>query len=201
MSAGKISFTPFTEEMKKTHTILIPGMLPLHFSLLRAALQSCGYKAEILQNTGHEVIETGLKYVNNDICYPALLVIGQLINALENGKYDLNKTALIISQTGGGCRASNYIFLLRKALEKAGLTHIPVISLNVQGMEKQPGFRITLPMFKKFLAAVVYGDALMYLSNKIRPYEINPGTTDALAQKWIKKLSDAFNSGKIHAAQ
>lgn len=200
MSAGKISFTPFTEEMKKTHTILIPGMLPLHFSLLRAALQSCGYKAEILQNTGHEVIETGLKYVNNDICYPALLVIGQLINALESGKYDLTKTALIISQTGGGCRASNYIFLLRKALEKAGLTHIPVISLNVQGMEKQPGFRITLPMFKKFLAAVVYGDALMYLSNKIRPYEINPGTTDALAQKWIKKLSDAFNGGKIHAA-
>ena len=144
--------------------------MPLHFSLLRATLQSCGYKAEILQNTGHEVIETGLKYVNNDICYPALLVIGQLINALENGKYDLNKTALIISQTGGGCRASNYIFLLRKALEKAGLTHIPVISLNVQGMEKQPGFRITLPMFKKFLATVVYGDALMYLSNKIRPY-------------------------------
>lgn len=121
LPAANVKFTPFTEDMKKTHTILIPGMLPMHFSLLQAALVSCGYKAEVLHNTGREVIETGLKYVNNDICYPALLVIGQLINALESGKYDLEHTALIITQTGGGCRASNYIYLLRKALEKPAL--------------------------------------------------------------------------------
>lgn len=128
----------FTTEMKKTHTILIPGMLPLHFNLLKSAIQSCGYKAEILQNSDRDVIETGLRYVNNDICYPALLVIGQLISALQSGKYDLQHTALMLSQTGGGCRASNYIYLLRKALEKAGLGHIPVISLNVNGMQEQP---------------------------------------------------------------
>ena len=175
LPAANVKFTPFTEDMKKTHTILIPGMLPMHFSLLQAALVSCGYKAEVLHNTGREVIETGLKYVNNDICYPALLVIGQLINALESGKYDLEHTALIITQTGGGCRASNYIYLLRKALEKAGLTHIPVISLNVNGLEQQPGFHLDASMVHKFLAAVVYGDTLMYLSlihisEPTRPY-------------------------------
>lgn len=197
--ASKINFTPFTEDMKNTHTILIPGMLPIHFSLLQAALKSCGYKAEILQNTGREVIETGLKYVNNDICYPALLVIGQLINALESGKYDLNHTALIISQTGGGCRASNYIYLLRKALATAELSNIPVISLNVNGLEKQAGFKLDTVMIRKFLAAVIYGDALMYLTNKIRPYEIVHGAADKLAQKWLGKLNEAFQSGKAQA--
>jgi predicted nucleotide-binding protein (sugar kinase/HSP70/actin superfamily) len=193
------NFVPFTEEMRKTHTILIPGMLPLHFSLLKSAIDSCGYKAEILCNTGHEVIRTGLKYVNNDICYPALLVIGQLLHALESGKYDLERTALIITQTGGGCRASNYIYLLRKALEKAGLSHIPVISLNVNGLEKQPGFHLDATMLRKFLAAVIYGDALMYLTNKIRPYEVEKGTADALAKKWLGKLGDAFHSGRAQA--
>ena len=192
-------FVPFTEEMRKTHTILVPGMLPLHFSLMQAALASCGYKVEVLQDTGREVIETGLKYVNNDICYPALLVIGQLLHALESGKYNLEQTALMITQTGGGCRASNYIYLLHKALEKAGLSNIPVISLNVSGMEKQPGFHLNASMLRKFLAALIYGDALMYLSNKIRPYEVIQGTTDALAQKWLAKLSDAFASGKAQA--
>lgn len=192
-------FVPFTEDMKKTHTILIPGMLPLHFSLLQAALKSCGYKAEILQNTSREVVETGLKYVNNDICYPALLVIGQLLNALESGRYDLQHVALIISQTGGGCRASNYIYLLRKALEKAGLSHIPVISLNVSGLEKQPGFHLDASMLRKFLAAVIYGDALMYLTNKIRPYEVVQGASDALAKKWVEKLDAAFQNGKAQA--
>ena len=147
--ASQTNFVPFTEEMRQTHTILVPGMLPLHFTLLQAALASCGYKVEILQNTSREVVETGLKYVNNDICYPALLVIGQLLQALESGKYDLQKTALIITQTGGGCRASNYIYLLRKALEKAGLTHIPVISLNVNGLEKQPGFHLNANIVRK----------------------------------------------------
>ena len=196
---NQADFVPFTEEMRKTHTILEPGMLPLHFSLMQAALASCGYKVEVLQDTGREVIETGLKYVNNDICYPALLVIGQLLHALESGKYNLEQTALMITQTGGGCRASNYIYLLHKALEKAGLSNIPVISLNVSGLEKQPGFHLNASMLRKFLAALIYGDALMYLSNKIRPYEVIQGTTDALAQKWLAKLSDAFASGKAQA--
>ena len=192
-------FVPFTEEMRKTHTILVPGMLPIHFSLMQAALTSCGYKVEVLQDTSRAVVETGLKYVNNDICYPALLVIGQLLHALESGKYDLHKTALIITQTGGGCRASNYIYLLHKALEKAGLEYIPVISLNVSGLEKQPGFHVNTSMVRKFLAALLYGDAIMYLTNKIRPYEVIQGTTDALAQKWLAKLGDAFTSGKAQA--
>lgn len=192
-------FPVFTEAMKATHTILVPGMLPMHFSLLQAALSSCGYKVEVLQNTGRDVIETGLRYVNNDICYPCLLVIGQLLNALESGKYDLKHTALILSQTGGGCRASNYIYLLRRALAQAGLSYIPVISLNVNGLQKQPGFRLNAELVRKLLAAVVYGDTLMYLTNKIRPYETIQGEADKLAQAWITKLNAAFHNGKAQA--
>jgi len=186
----------FTPEMKNTHTILIPSMLPWHFNLLRAALVSCGYKAEVLDNTERNVVETGLKYVNNDICYPALLVIGQLIDALESGKYDVNKVALILTQTGGGCRASNYIHLLRKALAQAGFAHVPVISMNFAGMESQPGFDLNWKMVKRMLAAVVYGDVLMYLSNKTRPYEATSGEADALAKSWLVKLEDLFQNGK-----
>ena len=134
--ASQTNFVPFTEEMRQTHTILVPGMLPLHFTLLQAALASCGYKVEILQNTSREVVETGLKYVNNDICYPALLVIGQLLQALESGKYDLQKTALIITQTGGGCRASNYIYLLRKALEKGYIADYGTPEKNAENISK-----------------------------------------------------------------
>ncbi len=186
----------FTNEMKNTHTILIPSMLPWHFNLLRAALVSCGYKAEVLDNTERNVVETGLKYVNNDICYPALLVIGQLIDALESGKYDVNKVALILTQTGGGCRASNYIHLLRKALAQAGFAHVPVISMNFAGMESQPGFDLNWKMVKRMLAAVVYGDVLMYLSNKTRPYEATSGEADALAKSWLAKLEELFQNGK-----
>lgn len=192
-------FPVFTKGMKKTHTILFPGMLPLHFALLKSALESCGYKAEMLENTGRDVVETGLKYVNNDICYPALLVIGQFINALESGKYDTSRTALILTQTGGGCRASNYIYLLRKGLEKAGFPNVPVISLNVNGMGEQPGFELDMTMTRKFLAAVIYGDALMFLTNKLRPYETVHGAVDALADKWLKKIGPLFNTGKAHA--
>ena len=186
----------FTPEMKNTHTILIPSMLPWHFNLLRAALVSCGYKAEVLDNTERNVVETGLKYVNNDICYPALLVIGQLIDALESGKYDVNKVALILTQTGGGCRASNYIHLLRKALAQAGFAHVPVISMNFAGMGSQPGFDLNWKMVKRMLAAVVYGDVLMYLSNKTRPYEATSGEADALAKSWLVKLEELFKNGK-----
>lgn len=190
------SHAVFTPEMKKTHTILMPSMLPWHFKLLRAALVSCGYKAEVLENTDRSVVETGLKYINNDICYPALLVVGQFINALESGKYDVNKTALIMTQTGGGCRASNYIHLLRKGLEQAGFGHVPVISLNLQGMEDQPGFELSLKMVRRMLAAVVYGDVLMYLTNKTRPYEAVSGEADGLAKNWLAKLEDLFQNGK-----
>ena len=186
----------FTPEMKKTHTILIPSMLPWHFKLLRAALVSCGYKAEVLENTDRSVVETGLKYINNDICYPALLVVGQFINALESGKYDVNKVALIMTQTGGGCRASNYIHLLRKGLEQAGYGHVPVISFNLAGMEKQPGFELNFKMIRRMLAAVVYGDVLMYLTNKTRPYEAVVGEADGLAKNWLKKLEGIFQNGK-----
>lgn len=186
----------FTPEMKKTHTILIPSMLPWHFKLLRAALVSCGYKAEVLENTDRSVVETGLKYINNDICYPALLVVGQFINALESGKYDVNKVALIMTQTGGGCRASNYIHLLRKGLEQAGYGHVPVISFNLAGMEKQPGFELNFKMIRRLLAAVVYGDVLMYLTNKTRPYEAVVGEADGLAKNWLEKLEGIFQNGK-----
>ena len=186
----------FTPEMKETHTILIPSMLPWHFKLLRAALNSCGYKAEVLENTERSVVETGLKYINNDICYPALLVVGQFINALESGKYDVNKVALIMTQTGGGCRASNYIHLLRKALEQAGYGHVPVISFNLAGIEKQPGFKLNFKMVRRMLAAVVYGDVLMYLTNKTRPYEAVAGEVDGLAKNWLAKLESIFQNGK-----
>ncbi|MBQ7317580.1 MAG: 2-hydroxyacyl-CoA dehydratase [Phascolarctobacterium sp.] len=193
------SHAVFTPEMKKTHTILIPSMLPWHFNLLKAALISCGYKAELLDNTDRSVVETGLKYVNNDMWYPALLVIGQFINALESGKYDVNRVALIMTQTGGGCRASNYIHLLRKGLEQAGFGHVPVISLNLAGMEEQPGFDLSLKMIKRMLAAVVYGDVLMYLSNKTRPYEAVAGEADALAKRWLANLEELFQLGKAQS--
>ncbi|MBQ3304183.1 MAG: 2-hydroxyacyl-CoA dehydratase, partial [Clostridia bacterium] len=136
----------FTREMKRDYTILIPNMLPVHLKLVRAVVQLHGYRMVLLQNEGPSVVETGLKYVHHDTCYPALLCIGQFIDALQSGRYDVHKTALIITQTGGGCRASNYIVLLRKALAKAGLGFVPVISLNPVGLEKNSGFQLTLTL-------------------------------------------------------
>ena len=161
----------FTKEMKKDYTILAPNMLPIHFKLFENLFKAYGYNVEILQTRGRQIVDEGLKYVHNDTCYPALLTIGQMMDALHSGKYDLNKTALIITQTGGGCRASNYIHLLRKALEKDGLSHIPVISLNLSGLEKNSGFKLTLPMIRKALAVLAYADLLMRMHNQTRPYE------------------------------
>ena len=149
----------FTKEMKKEYTILCPMMLPIHFALFVDVFRSCGYKVELLTNDGPSIVQEGLKYVHNDTCYPALLVIGQFIDALHSGKYDLDRTALIITQTGGGCRASNYIHLLRKALHKAGMDQIPVISLNLSGLESNPGFSINLSIIRKMVSANAYGDA------------------------------------------
>lgn len=186
----------FTKEMKKEYTILCPMMLPIHFELFVDVFRNCGYNVELLTTSGPNIVTEGLKYVHNDTCYPALLVIGQFIDALHSGKYDLDRTALIITQTGGGCRASNYIHLLRKALHKAGLDQIPVISLNLSGLESNPGFSITLPMIRKMAAAVVYGDALMLLNNQVKPYELEPGASERMVQKWTKDLCAQFRQGK-----
>lgn len=186
----------FTKEMKQDYTILIPDMLTVHWMLLIPVLESYGYKMEVLRNQSRAVIDEGLKYVHNDMCYPALLVIGQFLDALKSGKYDVNKTALMITQTGGGCRASNYLHLLRKALQKAGYGHIPVISLNFSGLEKNSGFRFTLPMIRRALAALAYGDLLMLLKNQTKPYELQKGDSDALLEHWTARLLRDFAQGK-----
>jgi predicted nucleotide-binding protein (sugar kinase/HSP70/actin superfamily) len=186
----------FTKEMKKEYTILAPMMAPIHFRLIINVLRNCGYNFELLENDGPNVVQEGLKYVHNDTCYPALLVIGQFIDALHSGKYDVNKTALVITQTGGGCRASNYIHLLRKALKKAGLEQVPVISMNLSFLEHNPGFHITLSMIRKFVAAMVYGDALMLLRNQTEAYEVHKGGSNKMVEKWSNYLTDQFNHGK-----
>ena len=186
----------FTREMKKDYTIITPNMAPIHFELIKNVLESFGYHIDLLRTTGREIADEGLKYVHNDTCYPALLSIGQLMHALHSGKYDLHKVALIMTQTGGGCRASNYIHLLRKALKKDGLDFIPVISLNLSGLESNSGFKITLPMIRRAIAALTYGDLLMLLKNQTKPYEAAPGESDALVDTWIQKLTSLFEEGK-----
>ncbi len=186
----------FTKEMKREYTILCPMMLPIHFELFVNVFRNCGYKVELLTNDGPNIVQEGLKYVHNDTCYPALLVIGQFMDALHSGKYDLDRTALIITQTGGGCRASNYIHLLRKALHKAGMDHIPVISLNLSGLESNPGFHLSLSIIRKMAAAMVYGDMLMLLHNQTKPYETTSGSSQALVDTWTQRLSQQFNENK-----
>ena len=176
----------FTKDMRD-YKILIPQMAPIHFDLIETAVRSCGYNVELLRNCTDHTVETGLKYVNNDACYPSILVTGQMIEALESGKYDLNKTALIMSQTGGGCRATNYIGFIRKALKDAGFADIPVISFNVVGMEKMPGFKITPKLIEKLLKVVVYGDLLQKMLTKNRAYEVHKGETQKLFDTWMEK--------------
>jgi len=187
----------FTEEMKRDYTILVPTMLPRHFKIMVGIFRSYGYNLEILENMGDDVIQNGLKYVHNDTCYPAQLVIGQMIDALESRKYDSHKVALMITQTGGGCRASNYIHLLRKAIVKAGYGYIPVISLNVSGLEKGSAFKLTLPMIHRLVYAICYGDLLMDLVNQSRPYEKNKGESEKLADVWTKRLTDEMKDGHV----
>ena len=189
-------YIPFTKEMKKDYTILIPTMLPMHFKMIISVLETYGYKLELLEKSGQEVTETGLKYVHNDTCYPAVLVVGQFIDALQSGKYDPHKTALMMFQTGGGCRASNYISLIRKALVKAGYEYVPVISFSFAGLEKHPGFRLNLPIIHGMLYAVLYGDLLMTLINQTRPYENHPGDAERLADRWCRKLALEIGHGK-----
>ncbi len=193
---GKNGRIIFTKEMKKDYTILVPDMLPIHFEIMKYVFLNEGYKIELLQTANPEIKQLGLRYVHNDTCYPALLVIGQFLDALESGKYDVNKTALLIMQTGGGCRASNYIHLLRKALEKAGYDQVPVISFNLSGVEYNSGFFLTLPIIRKCIAGVIYGDLLMLLSNQVKAYEVQKGDANRMIEKWVKRITEQFQHSR-----
>lgn len=194
MSTGYI---PFTEEMKKDYTILIPNMLPMQFKLIAKVFNSYGFKTDLLLTQGQQIKDTGLKYCHNDTCYPAILVIGQFIDALQSGKYDPDKVALIMFQTGGGCRASNYINLIRKAIAKAGYANVPVISFSFSGLEKHPGFKLSLPMLHRMMYAVFYGDLLMLLKNQCIPYEIKKGESLRLADEWTDRLVAEMSAGPL----
>ena len=189
------TYISFTEEMQKDYTVLVPNMLPMHFTLIAKVFRNFGIRAELLQTQGQHIKDTGLKYVHNDTCYPAILVIGQFIDALQSGKYDPHKTALILFQTGGGCRASNYINLLRKALEKAGYPYVPVISMSLAGLEDHPGFHMGFKMVRRLMYAVLYGDLLMLLRNQCRPYEIRKGESEELALAWTDRLAKEMDTG------
>ena len=187
----------FTEEMKNEYTILAPQMSPIHFRLLQKAFQYSGYNFVVLDAVDPKAVDTGLKYVNNDACYPSILVAGQMIEALQSGKYDLNKVALLITQTGGGCRATNYIGFIRRALNDAGWKHIPVISLNALGLETNPGFKFTPGLVHKAMMAAFLGDLLMRVLYRVRPYEAKPGSANALYEKWNEKAEEMLKSNSI----
>ena len=191
-SVEKVSFT---KEMKKDYTILCPQMSPIHFRMLQSAFNASGYNIEVLPNDNKHAVDVGLKYVNNDACYPSLMVVGQVMDALLSGKYDLNKTAVIMTQTGGGCRASNYVGFIRRALIKAGIPHIPVISLNLSGLESNPGFTFSYQMIKRAMFALVFGDVFMRCLYRMRPYEKEPGSANALFKKCEDRCCE-FVAGK-----
>ena len=190
-SIEKISFT---KQMRKEYTILCPQMSPFHFGIFEAAFKASGYNLEVLPNDNKHAVDVGLKYVNNDACYPSLMVVGQIMDALLSGKYDLNKTAVIMSQTGGGCRASNYIAFIRRALKKAGMEQIPVISLNLSGLESNPGFKLTLPLIRRIVYGAVFGDILMKCVYRMRPYELEKGIVNRKHKIWEQRVI-AFVTG------
>ena len=187
---------PFTEEMRKRHTILAPQMSPIHFQFLETAFRESGYNLEVLPSVDREAVDEGLRHVNNDACYPSILTTGQIMEALKSGRYDTDIVSVIISQTGGGCRATNYIGFIRKALKDAGFSHVPVISLNALGLEKNPGFKITPGLLNKALIALVYGDLFMRLLYRVRPYEKIKGSANQLYESWIGRCMESVRSGK-----
>ncbi len=189
---SNINRVEFTAEMRENYTILAPQMSPIHFDLLEPALKSCGYNIKIFNNDNRKAVDIGLKYVNNDACYPSLIVIGQIMEELLSGNYDLNRTAVIMTQTGGGCRASNYVGFIRRALEKAGMSQIPVLALSVQGLEKHEGFKITPKLTLKAMHALIYGDLFMRVVYRTRPYEKVPGSANELHAKWKKICADSL---------
>ena len=188
-------YTKFDNEKRDQYTILVPSMLPIHFRLLKPIFKQSGYNIEVLTNDSDQVKEEGLAHVHNDTCYPALLVIGQFIDALKSGKYDLDHVALVITQTAGGCRASNYLSLLRKALQMEGWEHIPCLSVNFSGLEKDSGLKITMPMLLRVLYCILYGDALMWLKNQVMPYELNSGQTEQVIDEIVSVLEQEFVGG------
>ncbi|WP_294155146.1 2-hydroxyacyl-CoA dehydratase [uncultured Clostridium sp.] len=185
----------FTEEMRKTHTILCPQMSPIHFEILQEAVRTCGYNIQVLPAIDTKAIDEGLKYVNNDACYPSIIVVGQMIEALKSGKYDVNNISIIMSQTGGGCRATNYIGFLKLALKEAGFGQVPLISLNAIGMGEQPGFKIGPKMINRALMALVYGDLLMRVLYKTRPYEKVKNSANELYKKWNQAAKENVRNG------
>ncbi|SCK04531.1 2-hydroxyglutaryl-CoA dehydratase component A [uncultured Clostridium sp.] len=185
----------FVKEMRKKHTILAPQMSPMHFNLLEKAVRECGYNIEVLPAMDIKSIDEGLKYVNNDACYPSIIVVGQIIKALKSGKYDVDNTSVLITQTGGGCRATNYIGFLKMALKDSGFSNIPVISLNALGMGEQPGFKITLKFINRAIMALVYGDLFMRVLYRTRPYEKNLGEADKLYKFWNEKVKENLENG------
>ena len=187
----------FTKEMRKDYTILCPQMSPIHFDILEPAFRKCGYNLEVMAAMDKDAIDAGLKYVNNDACYPSLLVVGQIMEALLSGKYDLNKTAIIMSQTGGGCRATNYIGFIRRALKKADMKQIPVISLNLAGIESNPGFHLNADLMLRAAVGAEFGDIFMRCVYRMRPYEATPGSVDALHREWLKKVQDFVSAKHI----
>ena len=198
---SSIERVPFTEEMRKNYTILCPQMSPIHFNILQAAFCASGYNLEVLPNDNKEAVDVGLKYVNNDACYPSLMVVGQIMQALLSGKYDLHKVAIIMSQTGGGCRASNYIGFIRRALAKADMSYIPVISINLSGLESNPGFKITPKLATRLAYGAVFGDILMKCVYRMRPYEVVKGSANALHRKWEKRCISFLSSRHTAFAQ
>lgn len=195
LHSSAITKVPFTKEMRGDYTILCPQMSPIHFELLEPAFNASGYHVEVLPNDNKQAVDVGLKYVNNDACYPSLMVVGQIMEAILSGKYDTNKIAVIISQTGGGCRASNYIGFIRRALKKAGYEHIPVISINLSGLEGNPGFKITPMLALRGIYAAVFGDIFMKCIYRLRPYEAVKGSVEAMHRKWVKVCSDFVSQG------
>lgn len=182
----------FTDEMRQNHTILLPQMSPIHFKFFERAFNLSGYNIVVLPEVTKRTVDEGLKYVNNDACYPAIIVVGQIIEALKSGKYDLNNTTVAISQTGGGCRATNYIGFLRKALKDAGFSNVPVLSINAVGLEKNPGFKISYKLIKRLMMAAIYGDLLMKVLYRIRPYEKIKGSADILCDSWTQKCLNSL---------
>ena len=193
--SAAIEKVPFTEDMRNNYTIICPQMSPIHFEILEPAFNSCGYNFVVLDNDNKHSVDVGLKYVNNDACYPSLLVVGQIMEALLSGKYDLNKTAIIMTQTGGGCRATNYVGFIRRALKKADMAQIPVISLNLGGIETNPGFHLNAKLMMRAAVGAEFGDIFMRCIYRMRPYEAVPGSVDALHRKWLEEVRK-FVSGK-----
>lgn len=186
---------PFTKEMKKTHTILSPQLSPIHLQFVEAALKYSGFNVVLLPEVDKGAVEAGLKYVNNDACYPSILVTGQLIHALQSGEYDLNNTSVVITQTGGGCRATNYVAFIRKALREAGFGHVPCVPLSVQGFENHPGMKFDVPTLSRAAMGIMYGDLLMRVLYRVRPYEKTPGSANALYDYWVNRCIKSLDKG------